>query len=153
MITTTFFNKNGIGNYILFYKGKVNLVTYYAKQVWDLYILVILWGIFVFMLGTAGFFIADYHYMLLSMFIFYTGMFAVHTVLSGFLNKLLQENKALANGLYLSFYYTGGAIGSFVPGIFYKYWGWDIFLFILLIILSCSIFLTLRLKKAINTKL
>jgi len=111
---------------------------------------IVLTGILVFMIGTAGFAIDDQRSMFIFMFVFCTGMFTVHTVLSGFLNKLSQQNKALANGLYLSFYYTGGAIGSFVPGILYGSWGWDIFLCVLLGVLVIATIMTLRLKSILN---
>ncbi len=81
------------------------------------------------------------------MFVFCTGMFLVHTILSGYLNKLSKQNKALTNGIYLSFYYTGGAIGSFFPGIIYKLYGWDFFLLIMLIILLFAFSFIWKLKS------
>ena len=35
------------------------------------------------------------------------------------------------NGLYVAFYYGGGTVGSFVPGIAYRQWGWGAFLAVL----------------------
>ena len=103
-------------------------------------------GIVIFMIGTSGFAFNDYRIMFAFMFVFCTGMFTVHTILSGFINKLSKNNKALTNGLYLSFYYTGGAIGSFFPGILYQLYGWDIFLMSMLIVLSFALFFIWKLK-------
>jgi MFS transporter, YNFM family, putative membrane transport protein len=88
-------------------------------------------GIIIFAIGTVGFFINNSYSQFLFMFVFCAGMFTVHTVLSGFINKISQQNKALVNGLYLSFYYTGGALGSFLPGFIYEQWGWNTFLLLL----------------------
>lgn len=32
------------------------------------------------------------------------------------------------NGLYIAFYYAGGAIGSFLPGFLYHGFGWYVYL-------------------------
>lgn len=65
----------------------------------------VLTGIIIFMVGTAGFAVDDYRIMFVFMFVFCVGMFTIHTILSGLLNKMSKQNKALVNGLYLSFYY------------------------------------------------
>ena len=104
-------------------------------------------GIIIFIIGTSGFAFNDYRLMFISMFIFCAGMFTIHTVLSGFINKLSKQNKALTNGLYLSFYYTGGAIGSFFPGILYKFYGWDIFLLSMIVVLLIALFFIWKLKE------
>jgi len=104
-------------------------------------------GVLIFILGTIGFFINNHYSQFFFMFVFCTGMFTVHTVLSGFVNKISQQNKGLVNGLYLSFYYTGGALGSFVPGLIYTLWGWDIFLLVLIGILIIALILSWWLKN------
>ena len=50
------------------------------------------------------------------MFVMCGGMFFVHAVAMGTMNKLATENRAVANGLYISIYYTGAALGSWLPG-------------------------------------
>lgn len=59
------------------------------------------------------------------------GFFLVHTVLSGYVNQHAGEKASSVNGLYVSIYYTGGAIGSYVPGLVYEAVGWTAFLGIL----------------------
>ena len=52
-----------------------------------------------------------------SVFVLCTGMFMAHSVAPGVLNGAEGEHKGLVNGLYISFYYSGGALGSFLPGL------------------------------------
>jgi len=61
------------------------------------------------------------------MFVMCGGMFFVHAVAMGTMNKLASENRAVANGLYISIYYTGAALGSYVPGLIYQGAGWAAF--------------------------
>ncbi len=60
----------------------------------------------------------------LSMFPFCAGMFLVHALAPGLLNSLSGQNRGLVNGLYIAFYYTGGTLGSFLPGLVYTRFGW-----------------------------
>jgi len=83
------------------------------------------------------------------MFIFCMGLFMAHSLLSGLVNKLAQENKAIANGLYISFYYTGGTLGSVLPGVFFEHFGWQVFLSVLLLMLCMALLFTRFLKKAV----
>lgn len=59
------------------------------------------------------------------------GFFLVHTVLSGYVNQHAGERASSVNGLYVSIYYAGGAVGSYVPGLVYEMIGWTAFLGIL----------------------
>ncbi|BAI81084.1 multidrug-efflux transporter, MFS family [Deferribacter desulfuricans SSM1] len=69
--------------------------------------------------------------LFLGMFLFCGGMFTVHSTLSGYLNRLAMENKGVVNGLYVSFYYTGGSIGSYLAVYIYRHFGWFVVLFFL----------------------
>ncbi len=73
-----------------------------------------------------------------------------HSLLSGFVNKLSQENKAIANGVYISFYYMGGTLGSFVPGYFFNNFGWSGFIFFLQGMLLFAILCISMLKKNVK---
>ncbi len=143
------FSESGIG---LMYLGYIMglLVSIFNQQLLKLFVhesTLVLIGIVIFIIATIGFTFNDYRIMFAFMFVFCTGMFLVHTILSGYLNKLSKQNKALTNGIYLSFYYTGGAIGSFFPGIIYKLYGWDFFLLIMLIILLFAFSFIWKLKS------
>lgn len=62
--------------------------------------------------------------MLLAMFILCAGSFTCHSILTALINSISNAKKGLVNGMYLTFYYTGGVIGSFLPSIFYIHFGW-----------------------------
>ena len=109
----------------------------------------ILAGIGIFFLGTIIFLVENYQAMFFGMFVFCAGLFMAHSLLSGFVNKLAQDNKAIANGVYISFYYMGGSMGSFLPGIIFEYFGWKVFLLSLLLMLTIALFFTSRMKKAV----
>ena len=108
-------------------------------------------GILVFGVGTLFFLIENYTVMFITMFVFCAGLFTAHSLLSGFVNKLAQQNKAIANGLYISFYYTGGTLGSVLPGAIFQRFGWQVFLIQLFSMVCLALFLTRRLKKAVNS--
>ena len=69
------------------------------------------------------------------MFFFCGAMFLVHSTASGLVNQLAgNDHRGLTNGLYVAFYYAGGSIGSFAPGIIYRYYGWNGFLIVLALV-------------------
>lgn len=107
-------------------------------------------GILVFGAGILFFMIENYLVMFVTMFVFCAGLFTAHSLLSGFANKLARQNKAIANGLYISFYYTGGTLGSVLPGVIFHRFGWHAFLLQLFSMICLALFLTRRLKIAVK---
>lgn len=107
-------------------------------------------GIVVFGVGTLFFLIENYVVMFFTMFVFCAGLFTSHSLLSGFVNKLAQQNKAIANGLYICFYYTGGTLGSVLPGAIFQRFGWSAFLLQLFSMVCLAFFITRRLKIAVQ---
>ncbi|MEW5774585.1 MAG: MFS transporter [Thermodesulfobacteriota bacterium] len=59
--------------------------------------------------------------------LFCLGMFTVQTTAPGVINRLAPCGPGVVNGLYLSFYYAGGALGSYLPGYVYRHFGWNAF--------------------------
>ncbi len=108
----------------------------------------IVWGVLLFMLGEMLFFVENYGMMFVAMFVFCAGLFTAHSQLSGFLSTLAKSNKAIVNGLYLSFYYAGGTLGSLLPGAIYEAWGWKSFLVFLFLMIGAALFFTFLLQKA-----
>lgn len=106
-------------------------------------------GIVVFGAGLLFFMIENYLVMFVTMFVFCAGLFTAHSLLSGFVNKLASHNKAIANGLYISFYYTGGTLGSVLPGLIFQKFGWHVFLLQLFFMICLALFMTRRLKVAL----
>ena len=84
---------------------------------------------------------------LAAMFLFCGAMFLTHAIASGLLNQLAAEHKGMVNGLYVAFYYGGGAVGSFLPGYVYRLWGWLGFTLALLIVVLVGIGLALSLAR------
>jgi YNFM family putative membrane transporter len=80
------------------------------------------------------------------MFVMCGGMFFVHAVAMGTMNKLATENRAVANGLYISIYYTGAALGSYLPGLIYQDFGWGAFTGVLTAAIAGAVVITRGLR-------
>lgn len=105
-------------------------------------------GLTLFLLSLFLFVSTETYVMFSGMFIFCAGMFMTHTVASGYLNKLADKNKGVTNGLYVAFYYSGGTLGSILPGIIYENYSWNVFLLSLgLLMLSTIVFGRLSLRR------
>lgn len=108
----------------------------------------VLAGIGIFILATSGFFVSNALFLFSLVFLFCLGMFILHTVSTRIANSLKQNQKALTSGMYLSFYYFGGAIGSFAPSFVYANYGWNITMFMFLFMLI-SIFIFVFLNRSL----
>jgi predicted MFS family arabinose efflux permease len=53
-----------------------------------------------------------------------TGVFTAQTAASSFIGVAAKQNRALAVGLYVTFYYIGGSVGSTAPGWIWHAAGW-----------------------------
>ena len=106
-------------------------------------------GILLFMTGNLFFLAEQYWLLFVGMFVFCAGMFAAHTLLSGYLSKLSENHKAIANGLYISFYYGGGTLGSFLPGFLLERVDWHWMILSLCLLLFFSLFCNHRLAKRV----
>lgn len=104
-------------------------------------------GLFVYLIGIQVFYANSYIVMFLGMFVFCAGFFIIHATCSGFISKMAHENRAISNGLYLSFYYAGGTLGTFAPGVFFQYFGWQTFLIVLSILAFCTIFFAVKIQN------
>lgn len=80
-------------------------------------------------------------------FFFCLGSFTVHTVSTGLANSMLASQKSLTSGMYLTFYYLGGAFGSFIPSIIYERFGWNVVIYMFCGILFFVVLLILNRKK------
>jgi len=82
------------------------------------------------------------------MFFFCGSMFLVHATASGWLNRSAGSHKGVVNGLYIAFYYAGGAVGSSVPGPIYSQYGWQGVVFVLLLIATLGLLLIFSCRRA-----
>ena len=87
--------------------------------------------------------------LLATMFLFCGAMFLTHSTATGLLNRLADQHKGMINGLYVAFYYGGGAIGSFLPGYIYRGFGWVGFILVLGFVVLVALLLALRLARAV----
>ena len=69
---------------------------------------------------------------------FCASMFIIHATAAPLVNRLSSASASLTNGVYVSFYYSGGALGSFVPGLLYQAYGERAFLGCLLLVCLCG---------------
>ncbi|WP_096013343.1 MFS transporter [Campylobacter lanienae] len=81
-------------------------------------------GIIILIIAIQIFRIESFWLIFVAMVVFCLGNFIAHSIASGFINKMATSHKGISNGLYVSFYYFGGALGSFVPGFIYIPFGW-----------------------------
>ncbi|PAF50497.1 MFS transporter [Helicobacter sp. 13S00477-4] len=103
-------------------------------------------GLVVFGIGVLIVLSEDFYIILLGMFILCAGSFTAHSILTALMNSISEGKKGITNGLYLTFYYTGGVLGSFIPSFFYHYFGWWFVCLFTSIILFLNAFLFLRYK-------
>jgi len=111
----------------------------------------IIFGVIVFTLSTLCFINTDPFFTFIVVFLLCFGMFIVHTVSTRVANSLKKSQKSLTSGMYLSFYYIGGTLGSIISPMVYDNFGWSktIYLFVLLLILILLfVYLNRRLFKA-----
>jgi MFS transporter, YNFM family, putative membrane transport protein len=82
------------------------------------------------------------------MFFFCGAMFLVHATATGYVNGLSSEHRPMVNGLYVGFYYGGGALGSWLPGLVYRDWGWGAFLVVLGLVAGLGLLTLLAARHA-----
>lgn len=90
----------------------------------------------VFMLAVAAT-MADSEWVLYcALFVFCGAMFLVHSLATAATNALAADtdDRRLLNASYLTFYYGGGVLGSYLPGLVYQRFGWAAFVFGLLLV-------------------
>ena len=74
--------------------------------------------------GVALTFVPSLWFVGLGLAICSTGVFASQTAASGFVGLAAERHRALAVGLYGTFYYLGGSAGAVLPGYFWNWGGW-----------------------------
>ena len=100
-------------------------------------------GLALYLFALAGMLLPAVPALFTVMFFFCGAMFLVHATASGFLNRCAGANKGIVNGLYVSFYYAGGVIGSYAPGLIYRNLGWNGVIFALLVVAGLALLVVL----------
>jgi YNFM family putative membrane transporter len=81
------------------------------------------------------------------MFILCGASFLTHATATGYLNRYVTQYKGVVNGLYVAFYYGGGAVGSYLPGYVYRDFGWGGFMASLMVVVGISLLLAVHLSR------
>jgi YNFM family putative membrane transporter len=100
----------------------------------------------IFTLVTLSFYSTNMIFVFGMIFLFCVGMFMMHSVSTGIANSLRKSQKSLTSGMYLTFYYLGGATGSIIPAMIYQNIGWNeaITVFVICLILIYTLFFFYR---------
>ena len=93
-----------------------------------------------FALGLCVFLLHSLMWIYVGMFVMCFGSFIAHSVLNALNNSLNPKYKAASSGLYLSFYYTGGTLGSYLSSFVFELFGWQMLIISLAITLSLTSF-------------
>lgn len=104
-------------------------------------------GLGVFGIGVLIMLENNFYVLLLGMFVLCAGSFTSHSILTALINSISTGKKGIVNGLYLTFYYTGGVLGSFIPTIFYDNFGWGFTCLLIAILLFANSFSVFKHKK------
>ncbi len=104
-------------------------------------------GIGIFLCSLILFIIPSVYSIFIGIFALCAGQFLEHSINPGLVNRICPHNKNVVNGLYISVYYLGGALGSYMPGIIFDYFGWSVFVSFLALVLLAVLFATLGLQK------
>lgn len=82
----------------------------------------------------------------LTLFLLSAAMFLVHTIAANKVNQQAASNKGIVNGLYISFYYTGGTIGSYAPGLIYERYDWPLYIATLICVVLFGLYNAFMMK-------
>jgi len=109
-------------------------------------------GAAIFIIGIISLGIRDFYAIIVAMSVVCVGNFTAHSIASGYLNFVAREHKPIANGLYLSFYYCGGSLGSIIPTMIYANFSWYLFLAVMCLFMAISIIFAWILNAKFSSK-
>lgn len=107
-------------------------------------------GVAIFITGFALYGVQNVTLLIGVGFLTSAGMFTIHTTLSSYLNSLKPASASIVNGLYISIYYSAGALGSVLPVALYHSYGWTVFLCSMLLISALSLLPLSVLRQAVG---
>ena len=92
---------------------------------------VMIGGYLLFVVTLLAMLIPDTVTMFIMLFPFCGTMFLVHSVATAVVNSTVEGTRGVASALYVSSYYCGGVVGSYLPGFIYKGQGWGAMILVL----------------------
>jgi YNFM family putative membrane transporter len=81
-------------------------------------------GLLVAAAGVAGTLVRSLPAVVVSLVVVCIGMFLVQATAPAFVNLNAVSAKGAAGALYVTFYYLGATLGSFLPGLAFQRWAW-----------------------------
>ncbi len=133
----------GYGMGILVSLNSKKIVNFFKNEINTIFVSIIF-----FIFTILSLLVSDILYLFLFIFLVCIGMFTTHTISTQLANSMKASQKSLTSGMYLTFYYLGGATGSIIPSYIYKAFGWDIMIFsfvFILIFVVATVFLNRKL--------
>ncbi len=109
------------------------------------------WGLGLNVIGLVAYLTTEIHFIWFMMLSFSAGMFFIHATLSGLVNYYAKEHKGVVNGLYVSIYYASGALGSWLPSVFYQRYSWEALIYTLVGMTLLGVFFVTRMTRATRT--
>ncbi|WP_331774787.1 MFS transporter [Sulfurospirillum sp. 1612] len=90
-------------------------------------------------------------FIFLLLFLFCVGMFTIHSISSGLANSIRADKRSITSGMYLTFYYIGGSLGSIFPAMIYQNFGWNTTIFMFTFILFSILMFVLYSQRYFKT--
>lgn len=88
----------------------------------------ILFGSTVYVVSVASLAIPSLWALFGGLWVIAFGQFVVHALCPGVINNVATRSgecdRGMVNGLFISCYYMGGVLGSYLPGLLYTHFGW-----------------------------
>lgn len=104
-----------------------------------------------FSFGLCVFLINSITWVYVGMFVICFGSFIAHSVLNALNSSISTQHRGVLSGLYLSFYYTGGAFGSYLSSFIFEEFGWQFLIISLAVLLNLtSIIFYIHTRRGIN---
>lgn len=105
-------------------------------------------GLALLLIGLCGMLVPSLVATFVFAFLMCAAFFLVHSLLAAFLNYHATDSHGIINGLYLSFYYSGGALGGWLPGYIFRSNGWNAYIAVLAALLVLAICWLWRMRVA-----
>lgn len=87
---------------------------------------VMIGGYLLFVLMLTAMLVPDLETLFFLLFPFCGAMFLVHSIATAVVNRNAEGNRGVASALYVSSYYSGGVLGTYLPGFLFKNQGWGV---------------------------
>jgi MFS transporter, YNFM family, putative membrane transport protein len=107
-------------------------------------------GLYCLLASVLLFLVSNTAVIFANMFFLSAGFSLLQAVCPGYVNKWISHRKAVANGLYISIYYAGGALGSYLPGWIYTHFGWNYYIFCHILFGLTALFLAYGLRDRVD---